>query len=146
MIDHITPGVDALMKKTPDEIKRGLECCGMGNRCKGHCPYGGRTSGIYECTSKLSINALAYIQQLEQRVPRWISVEERLPEEDEDVLVFAIGDLCAVIAITSYSHNLHGLRIDGWRPPWEYFRHNYKITHWMPLPEPPEEKKEDTHE
>ena len=76
-------------------------------------------------------------------MPRWISVEERLPEDDADVLVYAVSnddksrDSC--IAMTSYTHNMHGFNIEGWHTPWQYFFYNYMITHWMPLPEPPKE-------
>ena len=77
-------------------------------------------------------------------MPRWISVEERLPEDDADVLVYAVSnddksrDSC--IAMTSYTHNMHGFNIEGWRPPWQYFSYNYMITHWMPLPPAPKEE------
>ena len=70
---------------------------------------------------------------------RWISVEEGLPEFDIDVLVCATGDFGSVITITSYSDHLHGFNIKGWVSPWQYFHKNYTITHWMPLPQPPEE-------
>lgn len=73
-------------------------------------------------------------------MPRWISVEERLPENDANVLVYAIGNNeNSCIAMTSYTHNLHGFHIEGWRSPWQYFFHEYKITHWMSLPESPKE-------
>ena len=71
-------------------------------------------------------------------MPRWISVEERLPEDDANVLVYAIGNNeNSCIAMTSYTHNLHGFHIEGWRSPWQYFFYEHTITHWMPLPEPP---------
>lgn len=47
--------------KTPDEIKRGLECCHI-TEC-GNCPY--MTENI-ECREIFS-DALAYIQQLESK-------------------------------------------------------------------------------
>ncbi len=63
--------------KTPEEIKKGLECCGNSGKCKG-CPYYG---GYELCMGTLAEDALAYVQQLEQRLvevnktsPRWISV------------------------------------------------------------------------
>lgn len=48
--------------KTPDEIKKGLECCTHAT-CNG-CPYAedGCTSG------REKIDALEYIQQLEHRI------------------------------------------------------------------------------
>lgn len=74
----------------------------------------------------------------------WRSVENELPEFDEDVLVYAIGKSNnfigdGVIAITSYTNNKYGFNIVGWNDPWQYFLTNYEITHWMPLPEPPKE-------
>lgn len=50
---------------TPDEIKKGLECCVQGNVCRKNCPYGNSLHGIVECTTNLSRDALAYIHQLE---------------------------------------------------------------------------------
>ena len=129
--------------KTAEEIKKGLGMCGViRGRCKG-CPYDGEV----ECVSKHSADALAYIQQLEDQirdipkmVPKWISAEERLPDDDVNVLVYAIGNNeNDVIAMTSYTHNMLCYGIEGWRSPWQYFFAEYKITHWMPLPEPPKE-------
>ena len=123
--------------KTPDEIKKGLECCGVRGKCHS-CPY--ESPGTADCVGKLLTDALAYTQQLEAQVPKWISVEERLPEDDVDVLVYAVGNNeISCVAMTSYTHHMHGYNIEGWRSPWQYFFYERKITHWMPLPEPPEE-------
>lgn len=48
--------------KTPDEIKKGLECCNKGN-CE-NCPYRERK---IDCADVLREDTLAYIQQLEER-------------------------------------------------------------------------------
>ena len=48
--------------KTPDEIKKGLECCGIEHRCE-ICPY--KEAGCLDL--KLESDALAYIEQLEER-------------------------------------------------------------------------------
>lgn len=60
-------------------------------------------------------------------IPRWISVEERLPEDMEDVLV----KVCAIIDIGYY---------DERGKCWEMYGYegDCNPTHWMPLPEPPE--------
>ena len=152
--------------KTSTDTKNGLLCCTIEGGCN-DCPYQQdcfQTDGF----SELAGDALALIQQLQDqnaslqslmvaanaeiadldteveelhaRIPRWISVEERLPENDANVLVYAIGNNeNSCIAMTSYTHNLHGFHIEGWRSPWQYFFHEHKITHWMPLPEPPKE-------
>ena len=56
----------------------------------------------------------------------WIPVSERLPDEEQRVLVW------------SQSNGLHIAYIDLWRQ-WRDAddNHGKKITHWMPLPEPP---------
>lgn len=72
--------------------------------------------------------------------PKWIRAEDMLPEDDVNVLVYAIGNNeNDVVAMTSYTHNMYGYNIEGWRSPWQYFFYEHKITHWMPLPEPPKE-------
>ena len=127
------------MRKTPDDIKKGLECCYSPvepiMRCE-QCPY----IGSVVCHMRFHKDAIALIQQLEAKVTKWISVEERLPEDDVDVIVYAVSNNggCA-IAITFHTHTLYGFNIEGWMPPWQYFSRNYTITHWMPLPKPPKE-------
>ena len=48
--------------KTPDEIKKGLECCADYGNCSEGCPY----NPIRDCGNALYEDALAYIQQLEE--------------------------------------------------------------------------------
>jgi len=59
--------------------------------------------------------------------PRWIPVEERLPEEGERVLAWDNGFKESEMA-TYYAH-------DGWGG--EVIA-SLNVTHWMPLPSPPE--------
>ena len=92
-----------------------------------------------------------YIDMLMRLSPKendWINVKDMMPEIDREVLVYARWkdeDDCHldknVIAIC----NRYLLRVyptspgyEEWSSPWEYFHSNYEITHWMPLPEPPE--------
>lgn len=98
-------------------------------------------------------DALAYIQQLESdnaqqarcienltdklnatndALPRWISVEERLPEKGVFVVVYYghfIGNLMDVYMWDG----------ECWRSSTGYLEDAENITHWMPLPEPPKE-------
>lgn len=60
-------------------------------------------------------------------MPRWIPVEGRLPAKSKTVLVVADG----MVDIACFSENGWGL----------YTLECCTITHWMPLPEPPEEAK-----
>ena len=141
--------------RTPEEIKKRLECCNTYNDCL-NCPYD-KVDGSWACTVERNADAIAYIkqleddrkerdiladayQELESNQPKWISVEERLPDDDVNVLVYAIGNHeSSIIAMTSYTHRMHGYNIEGCRSPWQYFFHEYKITYWMPLPDAPKE-------
>lgn len=144
--------------KTPDEIKKGLARCKNVASCE-------RCLNAYSCD--LEADALAYIQQLEAahrteycedadydcvelgkarkriaeleaQVPKWISVEERLPEVSDVVLVIANGKprpnitLRNAILIASFWED-EGWIADGLEG-WD----GLQVTHWMPLPGPPE--------
>ena len=58
--------------KTPEEIKKGLECCAKNKPypCD-KCPYERTFEEEWSC--KLHADALAYIQQLEAKVPKWMN-------------------------------------------------------------------------
>ena len=68
----------------------------------------------------------------------WVSVEERLPEEWKPVLgMVAIFELPEepIIDTMIYIGNIAGE--DKWRVCWNHDMLESKVTHWMPLPEPP---------
>ena len=129
--------------KTPDEIKKGLECCRESQDCTQDnmpkCPYYEKET----CLIELVDDALALIRQLEARVPRWISVEEEVkPKLHQECL-----------CICSYKGTVHHewdyMMVLRWmgncnngyadRPHFQHEGMNDMIvTHWMPLPEPPE--------
>jgi hypothetical protein len=70
-------------------------------------------------------------------IPRWIPVTERLPEPETDVLTFCCGN----IDILTYRYNRRGLACFMFRDDCGYWKETFgKITHWMPLPEPPKEE------
>lgn len=143
--------------KLPEEIKKGLAYCDsrdhMLNGCAGVCPYWCDKYGCH--STEMKIDALDYIRQLEQRIveadktySHWISVKERLPEPDQDVLLVAhgwkgrllyIGRLHHVEAETSWLTGITSMesewRINGW----SYLK-TPLVTHWMQLPEPPKEE------
>ena len=78
----------------------------------------------------------------------WISVEDRLPEKNyENVLVYCDG---GNVQVTKYHEDRMSLK---WEKANHYTRRSfgklsghfmlchelgYKVTHWMPLPKPPE--------
>ena len=80
-----------------------------------------------------NLEAADMLVELDKRVPRWISVEERLPPENQPVLVYIMSKMsdwkCVLIDMM-------------WRGEWveNPDRETHDITHWMPLPEPPKEE------
>ena len=74
------------------------------------------------------------IEKLRGQLPRWIPVEERLPEDPvKKVLVF-VPHTHGNIADAGRYLGADGWVLEGW-----YLTQNAG-THWMPLPEPPEEE------
>ena len=77
----------------------------------------------------VELYAAQYIEELQK--PRWISVNERLPEKDQEVLVYLFKD----------RPYLAWLNVDGeWETEEFTIDYDYLPTHWMPLPEPPKEE------
>ena len=120
---------DMINGRTPEEIKRWVDGRATCNTCpKGHevgCEYGERTK---DC--QMSIDTIAYIERLESerdaalsKVPKWISVEDRLPDHNQRVLAYRAESRDTFEEFRMCC----GWAIKG------------KITHWMPLPEPPKE-------
>lgn len=70
----------------------------------------------------------------------WISVDERLPQDNELVLVCENGE----VKIRYYSVSNNGQeRCHWWSDEWDDFCCNVDdgdVTHWQPLPQPPVEK------
>lgn len=112
------------------EIVQALRCCRLGKPCTS-CPAAGRGKGI--CSfDEVHAGAVAAIERLTaenaalREKQRWISVTEKTPEYDMPQLALnADGD--ALIANYAY-----GEWFDTWGQ-------DVEVTHWMPLPDAPEE-------
>lgn len=70
-------------------------------------------------------------------MPKWIDVKERLPERDDYYLCAVRDDFVYPFVVIKYFCNGE-FDITDW------YKENCgrKVTHWMPLPEPPKEKKD----
>ena len=141
--------------RTPEEIKKGLECYVRihDGKCPAQCV--GRECELYAGNYPMSENAadaLAYIQKLEDQirditkmVPKWIGVDDPPKKGGRCLILFENGQCCDAeydedidfdsqfgewIAI--YHPDTLGYFDSEWR--------GYQdVTHWMPLPEPPKE-------
>ena len=96
-------------------------------------PYGEIPEKISETNSLFIAHAredipklLSYIKELKSQIPRWIPVEEKLPENWVGVVV--------------YGKEI-GVLNNGWTVDGKWFDQTTildDITHWMPLPKGPE--------
>lgn len=103
--------------------------------------------------SELLEQVLYDIQHMPTITPpnEWVSVDDRLPEEDPHIKKFIDGEIFGLLTVLVYNGEVKQTnrffcnatkfgfsKTDGW----EWASRN--VTHWMPLPEPPE--KEHDHE
>ena len=126
-----------------EKILRGAECCKgepSANGCPKECPYLPKrhlTCGL----DPFLDDVIALLK--EQEPSGWISVEDRLPEEGVRVLAVkklkdGRRDLALATCIPEYKHHDYVTGEDIVEPYWVCGGNN-NITHWMPLPEMPEE-------
>ena len=148
------------MEKTLDEVKKGLECAlcdEPADICGEDCPCWSAYSTAEMRQDEHVADALSYIRQLEadnaqqarcienltdklnalnDALPRWISVEERLPEEGELVVFIpTINQGSIYVGKLSHTGARGGVLFENrqGRTTMKYY-----AKCWMPLPEPPE--------
>lgn len=125
--------------KKPEETKKALALCVNANSYNypcDECPYVEEDEG---CKNMME-DALALIQKLEAQVPKWISVEDRLPEAKLAVLAYGRRHIRKTETTELPAPHVAYTRgeDEGWFT-WDYGDYVY-VSHWMPLPEPPEEE------
>lgn len=109
---------------TLDKLKKALSA---------HCRPFGCDECEYEkkifCRDLLIKDVNQFIQGI--RLPVWIPVTERLPDNHDDVIVFSRQGDSSAIGLAYRIRN-------RWHCPYDPYIGEY-VTHWMPLPESPEE-------
>lgn len=131
--------------KTPEEVKESLAACFEKKSCA-ECHYNPDFCAS-NCLFDMCMDAKACIEQLEERIAKrddyiqklednqlkWISIQERLPQDGQKVVM---------INEKSTSITLQGIYKAGKTP--DTIRalgfDIGKVTHWMQMPEPPERK------
>jgi len=92
---------------------------------------------VHDETSLLLLKAADAIEDLDNRlnlhrqgkIRHWIPVTERLPEHSGNYLVYSVG---------GNWKQLSAVEIGFWDDKRFIVQSFFAVTHWMPLPEPPE--------
>ena len=113
-----------------------------------NCKYNGEPNGCNRpdglCEMFKAVwDALDYIKELEKRVtdleakvPKWVSVKDALPEHVQgNYLILLSGEIYAAKWEYDEWNEKYAFRIDCQIVP--------NVTHWMKVPEPPEEENYD---
>ena len=118
---------DLISREAAIEAIRYRVCQGYGNKehiCeRGSCAY----CGIMEIMNDIS----SIPSSLD-----WISTKDRLPEADISVLIYANGH-----RVTAYYDII--LQVFRLTEDDRLYYETNKVTHWQPLPEPPEKENND---
>lgn len=142
-VDEAISVLEAMLGVNAWKVCKGLECCVLRDpddhrRC-GECPYNSHAISNEPCANGLKFNALDLIRQQQARIAEleagktWISVKDRLPDEQGDYLVVRRLPIRAV-TLAWYAGENGWLALDGG------FYTDEAITHFMSLPEPPKEE------
>ena len=125
-----------------ENLERACEECIHFFACSRQCgePMAQRSATGCECYETVkSIAAARLIERLtaenaalREKVPQWISVEDRLPIDRLSKYLVAFRDAGGSIVDMARYFPSDGWTCDNWEVPQNL------ITHWMPLPEAPE--------
>lgn len=122
-----------------NEIAQALRCCAKGlghdDACE-NCKVGeiqDRREYIEFAAANVIERLTAENAELREKVPQWISVEERLPIDRLKMYLVAFRDTFGPIVDMASYFPSDGWTCDNWVVPQK------SITHWMQLPEAPEE-------
>ena len=115
------------------EIVQALRCCAEGE-CKDCQLYGKIACVETLCKYALDLNERLTAENaaLREKVPQWISVEDRLPIDRLSKYLVAFRDAGGSIVDMARYFPSDGWTCNNWEAPQNL------ITHWMPLPGAPE--------
>lgn len=116
---------------TKEEIVKALRYCADGESCI-DCIYPNMGLPYLPCYQKdkdaadLIEAQAAEIEKLKAQVPRWIPAADKIPPDQEEVLV-----------LTQSKNGVRNVDKGYWAIDHFIHRGRSEVTHWMPLPERP---------
>ena len=123
-----------MMNLKPEELVKALRCCAEGE-CGGCQMYADKQ----RCQERTLDSAAEQIERdqkelatLREKLPKWISVKERLPIDRLKKYLVAFRDVGGSIVDMARYFPSDGWTCNNWEAPQNL------ITHWMPLPGAPE--------
>lgn len=132
-----------------EKVLKGLECCSksISKACPMECPY--RVECLMQDDKLYMYSVMHDALELMKEPPQWISVDDRMPPDDQMVIGYTPVDGYMFIGF----HKIHKYSLKDASYSYSYWyiitsmrstKHMHKkVTHWMPLPEPPKEVKQD---
>ena len=117
-----------------DKLVKALRHCAI-QTCCDNCPMYDNGLDQDECVVKQYMDAATAIEALEAKVPHWVRCEDSVPEPHKNALF--CGAKGGMFVGWTYGHGEDGV--------FRAFVHGGNaraFTHWMPLPEPPQEVQE----
>lgn len=137
-----------------EAIVKGLRCCvtdynNIQSRLCNKCQYAKYADGKYGCENKLKADAADAIEELISRVPKWISVKDRVPEQTglynvylQEATSLVEQGMEASYVTTMWFDKKQMLWVDGddsYNAVLSAVNTNeiHHVTHWCELPEPP---------
>ena len=116
-----------------EELVKALRFCGKHECITCPCDIDECSQMVYSAADQIERDQKE-IEELREKLPKWISVKERLPIDRLKKYLVAFRDAGGSIVDMARYIPSDGWTCDNWDVPQNL------ITHWMPLPEPPKEE------
>jgi len=118
---------------TPEEVIKALRCDHPSLECES-CEYNTGDDCNYK---RMTDDAAEIIEKLQKQLPRWISVNDKLPENSKTVLCwYEYYHWSKKAVLPEYGL---GYCFNGYWGGDASTGYDTKVLFWMPLPEPPKE-------